>query len=389
MLLYSNLIQSLNFAFTMFWEVLWPLILGFTLSAAVQAVVPHKKMAEVLGEDSPKSITLASLFGIASSSCSFAAIALARSIFRKGASFTSAMVFEIASTNLVIELGIILIVLMGWQFMAAEFLGGIIMVILLALIFRLTLTRSLIKLARRNAEIGNLGKMEGHAAMDMSLEGGSIFSKLFSKRGFTAISHYFIMDVSSVWTDIAIGFLIAGILAAFVPQSMWQTFFFKNNPTLAFIEGPLIGPLVSMLSFVCSVGNIPLAAVLWKGGISFGGVVSFIFADLIVLPVLNIYRKYYGLKVMAYILITFYLTMALAGYIIEIVFTYLNLIPTNRNITVMSEGISLNYTGILNILFILFALIMIIRFLRTGGPKMLKQMNNSSEILKDCCKTNE
>jgi uncharacterized membrane protein YraQ (UPF0718 family) len=197
------------------------------------------------------------------------------------------------------------------------------------------------------------------------------------------------MDVSSVWTDIAIGFLIAGILAAFVPQSFWQTFFFKNNPTLAFIEGPLIGPLVSMLSFVCSVGNIPLAAVLWKGGISFGGVVSFIFADLIVLPVLNIYRKYYGLKVMAYILITFYLTMALAGYIIEIVFTYLNLIPTNRNIAVMSEGISLNYTGILNILFILFALIMIIRFLRTGGRAMLKQMNNSSKSIKDCCKTNE
>jgi uncharacterized membrane protein YraQ (UPF0718 family) len=386
MQLFQNIQQSLFLAFSMFWEVLWPLILGFALSGAVQAVVPHKKMAELLGDDSPKSITLASLFGIASSSCSFAAIALARSLFRKGASFTSAMVFEIASTNLVIELGIILIVLMGWQFMAAEFLGGIIMVILLALIFRFTLTRELIKQARRQAEMGMLGKMEGHAAMDMSLEGGSLLSKLLSRRGFTAVSHYFVMDLSGVWTDIVIGFVIAGILGAFVPMSFWQAFFFKSNPTIAFIEGPLIGPLVAMLSFVCSVGNVPLAAVLWKGGISFGGVASFIFADLIVLPVLNIYRKYYGWKVMLYILGTFYVTMVLAGYIIEILFSYLNIIPTNRSMVVISEGVRWNYTSFLNIIFLILAIILVIRFLRTGGPAMLKMMDKNSEDVKDCCK---
>jgi len=386
MQLFQNLQQSIFLALSMFWEVLWPLILGFALSGVVQAVVPHRKMAEVLGDDSPKSITLASLFGIASSSCSFAAVALARSLFRKGASFTSAMIFEIASTNLVIELGIILIVLMGWQFMAAEFLGGIIMVILLALIFRFTLTRQLVKQARRQAEKGMLGKMEGHAAMNMSLEGSSLSSKLFSRRGFTAISHYFIMDLSCVWTDIAIGFLIAGILGVFVPMSFWQAFFFKSNPTIAFIEGPLIGPLVALLSFVCSVGNVPLAAVLWRGGISFGGVASFIFADLIVLPVLNIYRKYYGWKVMIYILGTFYITMALAGYIIEILFSYLNIIPTNRNIVVISEGIHWNYTSYLNILFLIFAIILIIRFLRTGGPAMLKMMDKNPKDIKDCCK---
>jgi hypothetical protein len=386
MQLFQNIQQALFLSLSMFWEVLWPLILGFALSGAVQAVVSHQKMAEVLGDDSPKSITFASLFGIASSSCSYAAIALARSIFRKGASFTSAMVFEIASTNLVIELGIILIVLMGWQFMAAEFLGGIIMVILLALILRFTLTKQLIKQARRQAEKGMVGKMEGHAAMDMSLEGGSILSKLLSRKGFTAISHYFIMDWSSVWLDIVIGFLIAGILGAFVPMSFWQAFFFKSNPTIAFIEGPLIGPLVSLLSFVCSVGNVPLAAVLWKGGISFGGVVSFIFADLIVLPVLDIYRKYYGWKVMLYILGTFYVTMAMAGYIIEILFSYLNLIPTNRNIVVISEGIRWNYTSVLNIIFLVFAVILVIRFLRTGGPAMLKMMGKNPQDLKDCCK---
>ena len=386
MQLFQNIQQALFLSFSMFWEVLWPLILGFTLSGTVQAVVSHKKMAEVLGDDSPKSIAFASLFGIASSSCSFAAIALARSIFRKGASFTSAMVFEIASTNLVIELGIILIVLMGWQFMAAEFLGGIIMVILLALIFRFTLTRQLVKDARRQAEKGMVGKMEGHAAMDMSLEGGSLLSKLLSRRGFTAVSHYFIMDLSGVWLDIAIGFLIAGVLGAFVPMSFWQAFFFKSNPTIAFIEGPLIGPLVALLSFVCSVGNVPLAAVLWKGGISFGGVASFIFADLIVLPVLDIYRKYYGWKVMLYILGTFYVTMALAGYIIEILFSYLNLIPTNRNMVIINEGIHWNYTSILNIIFLILAMVLVIRFLRTGGPAMLKMMGKSSEDLKACCK---
>jgi uncharacterized protein len=386
MKLFETIQQALFMSFSMFWEVLWPLILGFTLSGIVQAVVPHQKIAEVLGDDSPKSITLASLFGIASSSCSFAAVALARSIFRKGASFTSAMVFEIASTNLVIELGIILIVLMGWQFMAAEFLGGVIMVILLSLIFRFTLTRQLIKQARRQAEKGIPGKMEGHAAMDMSLEGGSVLRKLFSRRGFTAISHYFIMDLSCIWTDITIGFLIAGALGAFVPMSFWQAFFFKSNPSIAFIEGPLIGPLVALLSFVCSVGNVPLAAILWKGGISFGGVASFIFADLIVLPVLNIYRKYYGWKVMLYILGTFYVTMALAGYIIEILFSYLNIIPSNRSMMVISEGIHWNYTSYLNILFLILAIILIVRFLRTGGPAMLKMMDKNPKDIKDCCK---
>ncbi|MGI8691269.1 MAG: permease, partial [Thermomicrobiales bacterium] len=281
--------NALLTAFDMFWEVLWPLILGFGLSGIVQAVVSHKAMARFLGDDSPRSLTFASLFGVASSSCSYAAVALARSLFRKGASFTSAMVFEIASTNLVIELGIILIVLLGWQFTAAEFAGGIIMVILIALIFRLTLTPTLVAMARKNADEGRIGRMEGHAAMDMSVEGGSLFQRIFSRRGSTAISHFFVMDWVSVWQDILIGFLIAGALAAWVPDSFWQHFFLAGHPTLAKIEGPLVGPLVAIISFVCSVGNVPLAAVLWRGGISFGGVVSFIFADLIVLPVLDIY----------------------------------------------------------------------------------------------------
>lgn len=367
--------QALTMALSMFWDILWPLILGFTLSGIVQAVVSHQAMATALGGDKLRNLTLATLFGIASSSCSYAAVALARSLFQKGASFTSAMTFELASTNLVIELGIILVVFMGWQFTAAEYLGGLLMVIFLAVLFRLTLTPHLVQMAKTQAEKGMMGRMEGHAAMDMSVSGGSFWQKLLSQKGFTAVSHYFVMDWASVWIDIVLGLLIAGALAAWIPEAFWQAFFLSNNPTLASIEGPLVGPLVAIVSFVCSVGNVPLAAVLWRGGISFGGVVSFIFADLIILPILDIYRKYYSWKVMGYILITFYVTMAAAGYVIEFLFAALGIIPQNRQVTAITEGIQWNYTTILNIFFLLLAAVLVLRFLRTGGVSMLKMMN--------------
>jgi uncharacterized protein len=373
--------QALREAFNMSWEVFWPLVLGFGLSAGVQALVSHKTMARLLGDDSPRSLTLATLFGMASSSCSYAAVALARSVFRKGASFSAAMVFELASTNLVIELGIILVVLMGWQFAASEFLGGIVIVISIALLFRLTLTPRLVQRAREHAERGATGRMEGHAAMDMSVEGGPFLSRLFSGRGFTAISHLFVMDWASVWLDVVGGFLIAGALAAWVPESFWHAFFLTGNPTLAKIEGPLVGPLVAIASFVCSVGNVPLAAVLWRGGISFGGVVSFIFADLIVLPVLDIYRRYYGVQVAFYLLGTFYVTMILAGYLVEILFGALGIIPTNRAVSAIGVGPSWNYTTVLNIIFLAVATGLVIRFLRTGGPAMLRMMGSTEDTI--------
>src|ERR687885_2200471 len=367
--------QALEEAFDMFWEVLWPLVLGFGLSAIVQALVSHRTLARVLGDASPRSLALATLFGVASSSCSYAAVALARSLFRKGASFTAAMVFELASTNLVIELGIILIVLLGWPFAASEFLGGLLMVVLIALIFRLTLTPRLVQMARDQAARGTLGRMEGHAAMDMSVQGGSFLSRLVSGRGFTAISHLFVMDWASVWIDVAGGFLIAGALAAWVPTSVWHSFFLTSNPTLAKIEGPLVGPLVAIISFVCSVGNVPLAAVLWRGGISFGGVVSFIFADLIVLPILDIYRRYYGGKVALYIFVTFYATMAIAGYLVELLFGVLGLIPTSHTVGAITQGVRFNYTSALNLVFLVLAAILVVRFLQTGRPAMLRMMS--------------
>ncbi len=366
--------HALWMAFAMLWEILWPLILGFGLSAVVQAVVSKSEMTRLLPNDSPKSLAIACGLGAASSSCSYAAVALARSIFRKGADFTAAMAFELASTNLVAELTIIIIVLMGWQFAAAEFVGGPLMVVLMALLFRLFLSRKLVAEARTQADKGLKGKMEGHAEMDMSVTEGSFWQRITSKNGFTATSQYFVMDLLAVWKDIAGGLLIAGALAAWVPKDFWKEFFLVSHPVAAKVWGPIVGPIVAVISFVCSVGNIPLAAVLWNGGISFGGVIAFIYADLIVLPIIDIYRKYYGWKTAGLIVAVFYVAMALAALLIELLFDLLGLIPSQRSAQIVETSISLNYTTVLNVIFLAIALLLVVRFLKTGGPKMLAHM---------------
>jgi uncharacterized protein len=366
--------HALWMAFAMFWEILWPLILGFGLSAVVQAVVSKREMTRLLPNDSPKSLAIACGLGAASSSCSYAAVALARSIFRKGADFTGAMAFELASTNLVAELSVIIIVLMGWQFAAAEFLGGPLMVVLMALLFRKFLPRRLVSEARAQADKGLKGKMEGHAEMDMSVTEGSFWQRITSKEGLTATSHYFVMDWLAVWKDIAGGLLIAGALAAWVPKDFWKEFFLVSHPIAATFWGPIVGPLVAVISFVCSVGNIPLAAVLWNGGISFGGVIAFIYADLLVLPIINIYRKYYGWKVAGLIVAIFYVAMALAALLIEFLFQLLGLIPAQRSAQIVETSISFNYTTVLNIIFLAIAGFLLLRFFKTGGPKMLAHM---------------
>jgi uncharacterized membrane protein YraQ (UPF0718 family) len=368
--------HALNLSFAMTWEILWALILGFWLSASIQSVVSKREMSRLLPDDSPRSLAKATGLGAASSSCSYAAVAIARSIFRKGGDFTSAMAFEFASTNLVIELGIILALLMGWQFTLAEFVGGPLMIVFLAVLFRLFLRRDLVARARTQADRGIAGRMEGHAAMDMSVtENGSMWQRLRSPMGRTATSHAFVMDWAAIWTDIALGLLIAGALGAWVPESFWQNFFLVDHPTLAKIWGPLVGPIVAIVSFVCSIGNVPLAAVLWNGGISFGGVIAFIFADLIVLPILNIYRKYYGANMAAFLLVTFYVTMVAAGYAVEILFGAAGLIPSERNAKVVEASVTLNYTTVLNIIFLAFAALLVARFVRTGGREMLRHMN--------------
>jgi uncharacterized membrane protein YraQ (UPF0718 family) len=378
--------HALALSGSMTWEILWALVLGFTLSAVVQAVVRRSTIVALLGDDRPRTLAVAAGLGAASSSCSYAAVALARSLFRKGANFTAAMAFEIGSTNLVVELGIILALLMGWQFTAAEFVGGPLMIVALAVLFRLFVRTRLVDAARRQADRGLAGSMEGHAAMDMSVQReGSFWQRLLSREGFTSVSHVFVMEWAAILRDLVVGLLIAGTIAAWVPESFWQHFFFADHPVLSAFWGPIVGPIVAIVSFVCSIGNVPLAAVLWNGGISFGGVVAFIFADLLILPILNIYRKYYGTKMMLTLLGTFYAAMVTAGYIVELLFGAAGLIPSQRNATVMEAGISWNYTTWLNIAFLVLAAVLCVRFVKTGGLPMLRAMGGSPDAGDDHC----
>jgi uncharacterized protein len=372
--------HALALAGSMTWEILWALILGFALSAVVQAVVRRSTIVALLGDDRPRTLAVAAGLGAASSSCSYAAVALARSLFRKGASFTAAMAFEIGSTNLVVELGIILALLMGWQFTAAEFVGGPVMIVVLAVLFRLFVRSRLIDAARAQAERGLAGSMEGHAAMDMSIKKqGSFSQRLFSAEGFTSVSHVFVMEWLAILRDLVLGLLIAGAIAAWVPASFWRGFFLADDPGLSALWGPIVGPVVAIVSFVCSIGNVPLAAVLWNGGISFGGVIAFIYADLLILPILNIYRKYYGMRMMLTLLGTFYAAMVVAGYLIELLFGATKLIPAQRNATVMEATISWNYTTWLNLAFLAIAALLVARFVTTGGLAMARMMGGSPD----------
>jgi uncharacterized membrane protein YraQ (UPF0718 family) len=370
--------HALALAGSMTWQVTWSLILGFTLSAVVQAVVRRETVARLLGDDRPRTLALATGLGAASSSCSYAAVALARALVRRGASFTAAMAFEIASTNLVIELGIILALLLSWQFTLAEFIGGPIIIVLAAVAFRLFVRKRLIQAARDQADKALSGSMEGHAAMDMAIaSGGSLWRRLSSRDGYTAVSHIFVMEWAAVLRDIVLGLLIAGAVGAWVPDSFWQHLFLTGHPLAARLWGPLIGPVVAVLSFVCSIGNVPLAGVLWNGGISFGGVTAFIFADLIIIPILVIYRKYYGTKMMLTIAGIFYATMVAAGYVTEFAFGGLGLVPAARTAKVATTAITWNYTTILNIIFLLLAAALLVRFFRSGAGPMLKMMGGS------------
>jgi uncharacterized membrane protein YraQ (UPF0718 family) len=369
--------RALSFAFGMTWEILWALILGFGLSAVVQAVVSKSEMRRLLPDDSPRTLALATGLGAASSSCSYASVALARSLFRKGADFTAAMAFEIASTNLVIELGIIMALLLGWEFVVGEFVGGPLMIVFLALLFRVFLKRRLVEEARAEADKGRLGSMEGHAEMDMSAGGeGSWWRRLRTPAGLTATADYFVMDWAAVARDVFGGLLIAGALAAWVPDSFWRSLFLEHHGTAAKIWGPVIGPAVAIVSFVCSIGNVPLAAVLWNGGISFGGVLAFVFADLLILPILDIYRRYYGWRMAGFIFATFYATMVAAGLVVEFLFQELGIERHARDAKVVMAEVSWNYTTYLNVVFLAVAAVLVWRYFRRGGGwAMLKMMD--------------
>ncbi|HEX3550336.1 MAG TPA: permease [Candidatus Elarobacter sp.] len=350
-----KLLEAAEMALGMAWQVLWSLVLGFAISAAVQALVSKERMQAVLGRDGVREIALATGFGAASSSCSYAAAAMSKTLFKKGAAFIPSLAFLFSSTNLVIELGVILWLLMGWQFTAAEWIGGLVLIAVMAVLVRLTYPAALVEEARRH-----LDEATGHDHGSMEGEGATPLERLRDPATRVAIAQNFTMDVGMLWKDLAGGFVIAGLLAAFVPGGAWQALFLHGAPPAVQLAGnALVGPLIAVASFVCSIGNVPLAAVLWTSGISFGGVLAFLYADLIVLPLLDIYRRYYGVRMMLYITAVFFLTIVVSAIAMDLAFAALHLVPApNANVRRDLTTFSLNYTFWLNVAFGALALVL-------------------------------
>jgi uncharacterized membrane protein YraQ (UPF0718 family) len=333
-------------AFLMAWVVWWALVLGFLISAIVQAWVPRERVESALSGEGLAPLAKATGLGAASSSCSYAAIAIGRSLFAKGAGVAAALAFQFASTNLVWEIGLVLWVLIGWQFALAEFVGGIVMILLMWALLRLFVSRRLEQQARRHAQ-----RVATTTEQQSSGEPVSWRERITSPSSWSEVARYFRRDWSMLWREITLGFLLAGFIAL-LGDDFFNGLFLGDAPTaVQTIWGALIGPVIAVLSFVCSVGNVPLAAVLWSGGISFAGVMAFIFADLIVLPIIAVYRAYYGTAFALRIVALMFLTMVLAALVIDLTFGALGLIPSERPSTDDVFGtIQLDYKAVLNAL---------------------------------------
>jgi hypothetical protein len=335
-------------AFFMFWDTLWALVLGFGLSGAVQAFVSKHEMERVLGDHRPAAVARASGLGMVSSSCSYAASAMAKSLFEKGADFTTSMIFMFASTNLVVELGVVLVVLLGWQFAAAELIGGPIMIVMLAAVGGAVFGPRVVARARAHLR-------RGAAAPERDDEGATVPAdaswrdKLTSAAGWSDAAGYAIADLTMLRVELVIGYAVAGILAVVVPVHVWSDVFVTGHGPWTTFENAAVGPLIACISFVCSVGNVALAAALWHGGISFGGVISFVFADLVALPLLLVYRKYYGTAMALRLLATFWVLMTIAGLAVESLFSAAGLVPNHRPVTIVASHFSWNATTFLNI----------------------------------------
>jgi uncharacterized protein len=335
--------HSFREGFFMFWETLWALVLGFGLSGAVQAFVSRAEMERLLGRSGPREIARASLLGAASSSCSYAASAMAKTLFQRGADFVSSLVFMFASTNLVIELGIVLWVLIGWQFALAEFVGGAIMIVLFSVLARAVLRRQETEAARERL---------GAAHASPAGVAASWRERLTSPAGWADAASYTLADAKMLRKEMAAGYLVAGFLAVLVPVHVWRDVFVTGHGFWTSLENVVVGPFIAIISFVCSVGNVPLGAALWHGGISFGGVVSFVFADLITLPLLLIYRRYYGGRLTLKLLALFWTVMSAAGLATQYLFRALSIVPTKHPAVVAPTSFHWNYTTYLNIVFL-------------------------------------
>src|SRR3954451_9252807 len=356
--------DGLASALRMTWEVWWALVLGFALSAIVQASVPRERLQTALGGRGAREAALATGLGAASSSCSYAAIAIAKSLFEKGASLGSAMAFQFASTNLVFELGIVLWLFIGWRVTLAEFVGGLVLIAVMWIALRLLVTREREEEIRTIAAAADAGHVHPTASSELPFR-----RKLGSLQAWSDVAHNFRGDWQMLWKEISAGFLIAGYVAL-LPTRFFNGLFVTHAPTpVRIAENVVVGPIVAALAFVCSIGNVPLAAVLWAGGISFSGVIAFIYADLIVIPIVLIYRKYYGGRVTALLVAIMFSTMVAAALIVDGIFSALGLVPTHRpSIESISErAITWNYTTALNIVFLFVAAGLVGLTLRRGA----------------------
>jgi uncharacterized membrane protein YraQ (UPF0718 family)/YHS domain-containing protein len=342
-------VDGLRMAAEMAYEVWWALVFGFAISAIVQAWVPRARIERALSGDGAAPVVRATALGAASSSCSYAAVAIAKSLFQKGASATSALAFQFASTNLVWELGLVIWILLGWRFTVAELLGGIVLILLMALLLRVFVSRRLEEEAREHAREADAGHVHHSAESELPWR-----ERLRSVSAWSDVAHNFRGDWEMLWKEIGIGFLLAGFIAL-VPTGVFNAAFVQDAPApLRLIENAVLGPLIAVVSFVCSVGNIPLAAVLWSGGLSFGGVIAFIFADLIVLPIVAIYRKYYGGAFAARIVALMFVTMVAASLVIDGIFSAAGLIPSvHPKRSDVFQPVGLDYKLVLNLLGVL------------------------------------
>jgi len=343
LIFWTRLGRGLLDGLMMAWSTGWALTIGFILSGVVQEFVPKQTLQKRLGSHSPVAVLRASLYGVVSSSCSYAASAMSKSLFARGADFVSSLVFMIASTNLVVELGAALLVLMGWQFVTAEFVGGPLMIVLIALLGTWIFRRINLNQLREKLDSRQSNEQTGKPS----------FRKLSS---WTNAAGFAVGDVTMLRKELAAGFLVGGMLQEFVPTSWWHTLFFQGHGIWTTLENALIGPLIAVVSFVCSIGNVPLAATLWRGGIGFGGVVAFLFADLITLPLLLIYRRYYGTKVALRIFGLFYFAMAIAGIATELIFRAFGVYPQTRNLPTSAMHPTLNYATYLNAASVILAI---------------------------------
>lgn len=334
-----------------FWKALWAFILGYIISSMIQVFVTRDRMQKAMGEAGRGSVALGTFFGFISSSCSFAALATTKSLFKKGAGFVPAMSFLLASTNLVIELGIIIAVFLGWQFVVGEYVGGILLILFAWLGYRMTRPKAMIRKARHR-----LNDREG--TDESSQQQPDWQDKIQSLEGWRAVARRYFMEWGMVWKDVTVGFTIAGIIAAFVPSAFFETLFIgagQNSTTLSFwavLQNIVIGPIAAFFTFIGSMGNIPLAAILYNNGVSFGGIMAFIFSDLVVFPVIRINAKYYGWKMALYILGLLFGSLITTSLVLHYGFSLVGILPQSGVSTTQSDRFAIDYTFFLNLAFL-------------------------------------